>query len=328
MIDKAKLLRDISIGSRVAEDEGENLREYFVKTQQWQSIKDGRVDIIYGAKGSGKSAIYSLLTRNRVDFISEQGIVLIPAENPRGEVAFNYLVNDPPSSEEQFRSLWKLYILCLVAKAVDYFSVGDPAERKRLAAPLMQAKLLPSKWNLQAILSSVLQYVKAISPEGGVKLDPSTGVPVGFYGKISLRENAPNGDGAKPTVSIDEMLSSYNRFLSRAEFKIWLLLDRLDVAFSDSSDLERNALRALFRVYLDLVPLTAMSLKIFLRNDIWHRISATGFREASHVTRTVTLEWNSDALLNLVVRRLLYNKDLATQYEVNRETVLNRGARV
>ena len=47
--------------------------------------------------------------------------------------------------------------------------------------------------------------------------------------------------------------------------KFWILLDRLDVAFADSADLEANALRALFRVYPDMAALSNFGVKIFLR---------------------------------------------------------------
>jgi hypothetical protein len=55
------------------------------------------------------------------------------------------------------------------------------------------------------------------------------------------------------------------------------LLDRLDVAFAENSDLESNALRALFGVYLDLGSLSNVSVKIFLRTDIWARITTADF---------------------------------------------------
>lgn len=102
----------------------------------------------------------------------------------------------------------------------------------------------------------------------------------------------------------------------------WILLDRLDVAFADNVDLEQNALRALFRVYLDLKGLANIRLKIFLRNDIWGRLTSSGFREASHITKDMTIDWNRNSLLNLVVRRAAYNKALLDFYGVTAAEVL------
>jgi hypothetical protein len=58
---KRDILSASNFGQRIAEEEGEALRLYFVETDQWKRIFSGAVDVVYGAKGSGKSAIYSLL---------------------------------------------------------------------------------------------------------------------------------------------------------------------------------------------------------------------------------------------------------------------------
>jgi len=110
-----------------------------------------------------------------------------------------------------------------------------------------------------------------------------------------------------------------NAALLQAKFHCWVLLDRLDVAFAEDAELENNALRALFRVYLDLLALSNFRLKIFLRTDIWNRITTQGFREASHITRHMTIVWNRSSLLNLVVRRALHNDSIRKAYLVSED---------
>lgn len=66
---RQQLLKEITFGARVAEDETGELAKYFVETDQWSRIFKGEIDIIRGEKGSGKSAIYSLL--ERISFILE-----------------------------------------------------------------------------------------------------------------------------------------------------------------------------------------------------------------------------------------------------------------
>jgi len=110
--------------------------------------------------------------------------------------------------------------------------------------------------------------------------------------------------------------------LTGAGYKLWVLLDRLDVAFLESPELEQNALRALFHVYLDLRSLNNFRLKIFLRTDIWRRITTVGFREASHITRHLTIEWNRSSMLNLIIRRVIQNAVIMDHYRNNKEVVL------
>jgi hypothetical protein len=100
-------------------------------------------------------------------------------------------------------------------------------------------------------------------------------------------------------------------------------LDRLDVAFSEEPALEQEALRALFRCYQDISPYRNIELKIFLRSDIWSRITEKGMREASHIEKSLVIEWNPDLLMNLVIRRVLVNDVLSAYMQVKRGDILS-----
>jgi len=117
-MDKKTTLINTSFGSRVAEEEADDLQSYFVETEQWRKLFAGDIDVVYGPKGSGKSALYSLLVSKREDLRLGRRTVFIPAENPRGTPAFRDLASDPPATEEQFRALWKIYFLALGANYV------------------------------------------------------------------------------------------------------------------------------------------------------------------------------------------------------------------
>lgn len=59
-MDKLELLQTVKFGERIAEEELEYLQKYFVQTEDWRRLYSGEVDVIYGSKGSGKSALYSM----------------------------------------------------------------------------------------------------------------------------------------------------------------------------------------------------------------------------------------------------------------------------
>jgi hypothetical protein len=46
--EKREVIRKLSFGNQVAEEERETLKDYFVKTQAWDRINNGDIDIIYG----------------------------------------------------------------------------------------------------------------------------------------------------------------------------------------------------------------------------------------------------------------------------------------
>jgi hypothetical protein len=123
---RVDLLKQMSFGSQIAEDEVNALASYFVETNQWRKIANGEIDIIRGEKGAGKSAIYALLT-TRVDDFFDRGILLVAAENPRGATVFKDLVADPPTTEQEFIVLWKLYVLAIIARQMrDYDMPNTP----------------------------------------------------------------------------------------------------------------------------------------------------------------------------------------------------------
>jgi hypothetical protein len=319
-MDKYEILRSITFGQRVAEDETEVLSTYFVETDHWQRLYRGDIDVVYGPKGSGKSALYSLLLSKSSDLF-DRNILLVAGENPRGATAFRDLVTDPPSTEREFIALWKLYVVSLLHGALAEYEIRNESAAQ-LEAALTREGLVKGSRSLAGLLRAVVDYARrAIRPqavEGGVEIDPATQLPRGFKGKIIFSE--PGREASDPELrSVDRLLGLANTALSEAGFEAWVLLDRLDVAFAEDVELESNALRALFRVYLDLLAFPDVKVKIFLRTDIWARVTTQGFREASHITRHVTITWNRSSLLNLVVRRALHNPELRTAYGVTED---------
>lgn len=319
-----EVLQRLDVGARVAEDEVDALSAYFVETDQFRRIVEGDVDVIFGPKGAGKSAIYASVLSRRDDLF-DRGVTLIAGELPRGAPAFSDLVTDPPTSEREFVGLWKFYVLSLVNEVLEDYDVrSDPARDVREA--LATAGLAPAPGGLKALVRRVRDYVSRVlnaeAVEGGLKIDPSTGAPIGITGKIVLGEPSPD-ERAQGLMTVDEVLRLADDALAGADVRLWVMFDRLDVAFADSRQLEANALRSLFRVYLDSLDLRAIRLKIFLRSDIWRAVTEGGFREASHITREATISWSERSLLHLVVRRLLSNPALVEFTGVDPESVLD-----
>lgn len=327
-MDRLDLLKSLSFGSQVAEDEIQSLGSYFVKTDQWNRILKGDIDIVRGEKGAGKSALYLLLNQNQPE-LRERGVLTLNGENPRGATVFKDLVADPPAAENEFVVLWKLYILVLICHRLRDEKVAT-ARLAKVYHQLEAAGLMEATLNLASLLRNAQNFarrlLKPTSFEGGLQIDPMTLLPNGVTGKITLAE--PDA-GARElgAQSIDGLFQAVEDVLSAENLSVWVLLDRLDVAFAESHELEANALRALIKVYGDLRALDHVDLKVFIREDIWKRITDSGLREASHITKFTVLDWNSASLLNLVLRRLLNNESFTQAYNINAEEILSDTAK-
>lgn len=181
ILSKKNLLSAIRIGHRVAEDEKNELANYFVKTSQWNKLANGEIDIIYGAKGTGKSALYSLLTNNAAEFLDRK-ILLVPAENPLGASAFQDLIDDNASNEADLNYIWKLYILQLISAELRKASIASDVASKLIAA-LEVAGLLPRSFTLASLFARAKNYIQSFADnnptdiEYTIGLDPISGMP-------------------------------------------------------------------------------------------------------------------------------------------------------
>lgn len=119
---KLEILKAMRFGERIAEEELNDLEKYFVATDQWNRVYSGEVDVVYGPKGSGKSAIYTLLDKKKTELF-DRNILICSAENLRGSTAFSEIVSDPPPSERSFVALWKLYFLIISASTLREYGV-------------------------------------------------------------------------------------------------------------------------------------------------------------------------------------------------------------
>lgn len=321
-MDRLELLKQLSFGSQVAEDEVASLQEYFVRTDQWSRIVRGDIDVVRGEKGAGKSALYLLLSKSKEDLF-DRSIFVVSGENPRGTTVFKDLVADPPASEREFIVLWKLYLLVIACHELRGFGISG-AGLKSVYGALEDQSLLERDLNLAGLLRMAQSFARRLlgaKPELGVQLDPNSAQITGVVGQIALAE-PPAELRSQGITSLDGMFAKVNGALREAGYKLWILLDRLDVAFAESHALEANAIRALIRVYGDLGSLDEVSLKVFLREDIWKRVTAGGFREASHVVRFEVMNWTNPMLLNLALRRILNNDALCSELGIDRDEVL------
>jgi len=313
---QTNIITKIDVGSRVAEQETEGLKTYFQETQLWHSILNEKTDIIFGCKGSGKSALYTNLPNKEYDLL-EKNVHLLLAENPRGTIAFKDLSTTPPSTEFEFKSIWKLYFIVLISQKLSEEHYSDE-NFNHVVEKLQDSDLLPRRLSFTSIVKMVRDYIRRINPtfEPNVGLDQYSGMVNKVGVKISLLEPSTK-ESDKGIVSLDHLLELLNRSLKQKKEKVWLSIDRLDAIFQDNFDLEATALRTLFQVYLDLQQYENLRLIIFLRDDIWNRIIEGGFREASHLIKTDTIRWDKNSLFNLLMSRIINNSEIVAFFGLN-----------
>ncbi|HFK2927119.1 TPA: hypothetical protein ACGY8I_004352 [Aeromonas hydrophila] len=113
---KLDILKKINFGKRVAEDERTELSAYFVETEQWQRLLKDDIDIVVGAKGTGKSALFCLLFEHSRE--DSHDILCIAADNMKGATVFKTLDSETVPSVETIIYLWIAIYNCITCKRV------------------------------------------------------------------------------------------------------------------------------------------------------------------------------------------------------------------
>lgn len=306
-----------------AEDERGQLPGYFVETSAWRNLLSGDKDIIKGAKGTGKSALYALLRRQSPELLATRNILVVEAERPLGTPLFETALKARSASDgvltyEQFQGLWDRYFLALIVatlreKAKTTESIRAklhqaPAYR-HLVKALVRAGLLPEQAasvTLADVVSRVFKSMKV-----GAQLGPL---------KLTVEQAGNKSRAGKGrAMEISDPIRLVNDVLVAADLDVWIAFDRLDDAFQTlPSRLEAAALAALLQTYLNWKLYERTRLKLFVRSDIYARVirERSVLRSLDKIEAEVDLEWSSGTLLNMLMRRVLLSSLACEAYEL------------
>lgn len=302
------ILRDLDLGSSVAEHD-EALEAYFVETAVFRELLAGKYDSVAGDKGTGKTALYRILQRRSA--VTLRDIEVLAGFNPVGMPVFQRLTEGEPLAEGQYITIWKAYVLSLVGNWVLQVSgEGEYSQKmKELDALLERGGLRSADDSPNAIFSRIVNHVKRFMrpTKAGLAM---TILPNGWPVLFPHIEFAEGEGEEEAIIRHDDALGLLNEVLSEVDYSVWVVLDRLDEAFQGFPQSEIPALRALLRTYLDLAAFDRITLKLFVRKDLFRRIIADGFVNLTHVNdRKVEIIWDEEDLFDLLCRRLRENAE-------------------
>lgn len=314
-----KLLTQLNLGTSVAEFD-EDLESYFVETNVFREFVRDRVDIVAGDKGTGKTAIYRFINKRQKDISELENVIVVPAFNPSGSPIFKKLAETDQLSEQQYGGLWKAYILALAGNTLiqeDPLQKGSKLDKMLKGLGLTTPSVTP-KGAFTKILSLFPKFLNWKSAEVQFSLTEA-GLP-SFTPKIEFNTDEAERKGVPEIeVSAEDAFSVLNDAIGESQTRMWITFDRLDEAFHGSPEIEVLALRALLRTYLDLTEFENLKLKLFLRRDLFRRITAGGFVNLTHVNaKKIEIIWDEEDLLSLLSRRVRENKDFMKELDANK----------
>jgi hypothetical protein len=297
-------LRLLDLGSSVAEHD-EALEDYFIETDVFRALVADKNDTVAGDKGTGKTALYRILQKRYPTLLSE--VEVLAGFNPAGAPVFQRLVEGDPLTEGQYITIWKAYFLALVGNWILQLNEGGFSHNmSELDALLRKTGLSSKDDSASSIFSQIVNLFRRITNPKTAEIAATItadGLPV-----IAPRVEFGDPSESQELVRHDDALRLLNDVLDEVGYSVWVVLDRLDEAFQGFPQAEVPALRALLRTYLDLADFDRLTLKLFVRKDLFRRIIADGFVNLTHVNaRKVEIVWDEEDLLDLLCRRFREN---------------------
>lgn len=301
------ILGQLDLGNSVAEYD-QALERYFVETSTFKALIQGDADIIAGDKGTGKTALFKILSKRYRSISELDNVEVIPAFNPSGNPVFSRLGEGEVLTEGQYITIWKAYVLALVGNWVlqiyedaltdSMFELDDLLKRTGLRSVDDSANTIFSQ-----IVNLFRRLMNPRSVDVAITIDPN-GLPI-IAPRVEFGDEEAAPDSVeREQIPHEEALGLLNKVLAEIGYSVWLVLDRLDEAFQGFPKSEVPALRALLRSYLDLNEFPQLRLKLFVRKDLFRRIIGEGFVNLTHVNaRKIEIVWDEDDLRDLLIRR-------------------------
>ena len=311
-----ELLSKLNLGTSVAEFD-EDLESYFVETNVFREFIRDKVDIIAGDKGTGKTAIYRFINKRHADILELKDVLIIPAFNPSGNLIFSKLTEQDKLTEQNYVQLWKSYVLSLIGNTLIYndpLLIGSDLD-KMLRGLGLRTETIAPKGIFLRILDQLPNFLHWKSAEVMFSLNEA-----GLHVITPKVEFTPDGlkEQSHSKVAAEDAFALLQQAMVESDVRAWVTFDRLDEAFQGHADIEVIALRALLRTYLDLTEFSNLKLKLFLRRDLFRRVTTSGFVNLTHINaKKLEISWDEENLLSLLARRIRENKEFVDTLGIN-----------
>ena len=335
VFDRRKLLdvlKRLDLGASVAEVD-DILYEARVETSTFWDLYKDSVDLVPGAKGSGKSALFRLFVKYlQVPLLEQRKVVLAHGVEAQGDNVFHLFTEKfEKLSDTQFHNFWYIYFVSLVDEVLlknpRYKSLLTNCEEEirtfRTQCARARIPEIKAPQSLKSVIEWGLNAVRKWLPS-------RASVPLDTTGQLTLNlgweesdksESEKEGEGQTP-LYINDIRLALSQLLKKADLTVWLMLDKLDEIFPRWSQIEKRGLSTLLRAMYTFRD-DRIRIKIFLREDIFEHLTSgpAGFPGLTHVGARMTssLNWKIEDILHLIVKRVFASDEVSTLCEVDRE---------
>ena len=299
------LLDALDFGRVDAESETD-LDRRFVKTADFERFTRPDTQLVLGAKGTGKSAIFDLFARFEPSARAQAGaqiddviVVAGTGLSDLHEVATGDL--EALQIGDDYARMWRLYVAVKVAFGIAALARGT---RGPVSSLLRAAGEFPDR-RLGPLLGTLWHLLVSAGAPGRVGVGP-----------LSL------GDFEGGRLDVTQLLNDANSILAGAGKRAWVLFDKVDELFANNAVERKRALEGLLAESMSIRrTFPRIEPRVFLRTDIWKDLD---FTNKTHlIDRQIELSWSRAQLARLLVKGALTDVDIVDYVSVSVPDVRN-----
>jgi hypothetical protein len=305
----ASILEKFDLGSGEAVKD-KLLEDCFCRISAINTFLEDQHSILVGAKGSGKTAVFTLLKTGHLQFRNQQKdkVIIIPIDEPIEYATISSVIQASLKSQIEngairYQFLWEVYILyrtCLALKErSELRSIKDKMDKF--------CKLFD---NTDSSISFV-QFLMSAKGKIGLKLDMSNPAfpSPDFY--ISAEPSATGGSTGLSGATID--IEGYKReidvVLERKQLFVYILVDNLDdFVAKDDYVTQKMILHGILNCCRSSARYPHFRIKASLRADLFHKLDFSQLGGYDKIAPDVVeLIWDDSDIRSFIAMRLAFN---------------------
>lgn len=291
-------LSKLNLGASSAENEMLDLRDYYLKTQAYQRVIRGDVQLVVGRRGSGKTALYA---QARDQLLRDKRRVVADL-NPEGyqlkkfkEVIISLV--DSGSQEHLLTAFWEYVLLIEIANSILIGERGRYINDPETNALYQRLKSLAySDFLEESDFAERLLILTEQIEERALAINV-------FSGGILKREEISNLIYSIDIKELRKLIAEY----AKTRDSVWVLFDNLDKGWSTSGIDESDV--ASLRCLIDAIYKLRRDFRkngstfrgvLFVRNDVFERLVADSVDRGKFAQEM--LDWDDPELLRELLR--------------------------
>ncbi|WP_244219944.1 glycosyltransferase [Paraburkholderia terricola] len=280
-------LGDLDFGAEEAERDP-LLADHFVPPAGLDDLLNGRRNIVVGDRGAGKSALFATLADS--EDVENGKVLILKLEDPAEFVLRLESDGKSLSTADQFRAAWLLSVASTLAV---HLRTESPTQSK-LAAELREA--LPGIANKGERVGPLKRLLKWLT-HGSLKiqLGPVVFDPPKSAGKVH---------GGRP-IDLTEFLRETCAALKAEGCRVIVAVDRIDEVHKYQRQIQEPLVQGLFLAESSPAHGSEITLMIFIRSDLFETYDIQ--EKNKLVTRRLNLQWQTEALIKMMLDRIFAN---------------------